>query len=462
MANRAMTEKGFGYIQGRRRLLKDLACLAATTVLARSRILAGPEPDGSIAVPAKAFLGSIGACSAVSRRGEDLARTIEAVRYLGLGWLRVGYESNIPLDDLIELHQQTGVLFSYGLMSGGSDIQRLLEAARRLAAAGALLAIEGCNEPNNWAVTYQGSKGGKDLSWLPVARLQKDLYAAVKADPVLRYYPVWNISEPGAQTDNCGLQFLTIPPTAGCLMPDGTIYADYANCHNYITHPAWPGLHDNQCWLAADPTSACRVDGLYANYGLTWRNRFKGYTESDLAMLPRVTTETGVLVAGPVTEQVHGRLLVGMYLSQFKRNWSYTAVYLLRDRTDEPGNQGFGFYRPDYSPRPAAIWLHNLTTILADRNLARPCRFQYAMMDQPETLHHMPLSKSDGTIELLLWSERFTGGHDEVTIIFGDNHSLVRLYDPSVGAQPTEQLAGIRSLNLDLSSQFSIIEIPAR
>jgi hypothetical protein len=67
---------------------------------------------------AEQFLGSIGVCSAVSRRGEKLENTIDAARYLGLRWLRVGYESGIPIADLIELHKQTGVRFSYGLEWG--------------------------------------------------------------------------------------------------------------------------------------------------------------------------------------------------------------------------------------------------------------------------------------------------------------------------------------------------------
>ena len=49
---------------------------------------------------------------------------------------------------------------------------------------------------------------------MAVAKLQRDLYEAVKSDPVLAKYPVWSISEPGAQRDNVGLQFLTIPPGA--------------------------------------------------------------------------------------------------------------------------------------------------------------------------------------------------------------------------------------------------------
>ena len=71
-----------------------------------------------------------------------------------------------------------------------------------------------------------------------------------------------------------------------------------------------------------------------------------------------------------MTEELQGLNLMNLYLAQFKRGYSYTSVYLLRDRTDEGGNQSFGFYRPDYSPRKAAIYLHNLTTILADRGLS--------------------------------------------------------------------------------------------
>ena len=195
--------------------------------------------------------------------------------------------------------RQTGVRFSWGLVSGGTDLEKLIETARQLAAAGALLAFEGNNEPNNWGVTYQGEKGGgRAPSWLAVAKLQRDLYKAVKGDPLLKKYPVWSISEGGAEVDNVGLQFLTIPKGAGTLMPEGTSYADCANVHNYIYHPGSPGLADNKTWNAADPTSACKVDGLYGNYGVTWAKHFRGYSEAELLTLPRVTTETGCTIGG--------------------------------------------------------------------------------------------------------------------------------------------------------------------
>lgn len=422
--------------------------------------LARAEASGTAAIGVSEFLASLGACSAISRRGEKLANTIDAAKHLGLRWFRAGYESNIPVADLIELHKQTGVRFSYGLMSGGADIARLLAGARELASAGALLALEGNNEPNNWGVTYEGEAGGRDRSWLPVAKLQRDLYAAVKSDPVLAKYPVWSLSENGAESDNVGLQFLTIPAGAGCLMPDGTRYADYANCHNYMTHPGWPGLHDNQTWIAADPTSACKVDGLYGNYGRTWRRHYPGYSESDLQTLPRVTTETGVTLEGPITEQVQAALYLDVFLAQFKRGWSYTCIYLLRDRTDEAGNQTFGFYRPDYSPRPAAVCLHNLTTILADRGSDRPGGvLPYSIPNRPATVHDLLLQKSDGTFELVLWGERFTGGSDDVAVNLGRPYASVRIYDPTTGTSCVQTWAQVDSVSLTLSDHPVIVEV---
>jgi len=437
-------------------LLSMLAAIAVQPVAAP--LQGSPKPIA--AARASDFLNSIGANSAVSTRGERLADTVKAVRYLGLRWIRSGYEGNLPVEDLIELHRQTGIRFSYGLASGGTDLPRLLEGARRLASAGALLALEGNNEPNNWGITYQGERGGRDLSWIPVAKLQRDLYRAVKSDPVLRKYPVWSISESGAETDNVGLQFLTIPAGASTIMPAGTHYADFANCHNYMIHPSWPGLHNNQTWIAADPTSACKVDGLYGNYGRTWLKKYPGYSEAQLLTLPRVTTETGVTIEGPFTEHVQALLYLSVYLAQFKRGWSHTSIYILRDRSDEAGNQSFGFYTKDYVPREAARYLHNLTTILADSGSRRvPQALAYAIPNQPDTVHDLLLQKSDGTFELVLWGERFTGGSDEVTLQLARRVPQVRVFDPTVGTEPVRIARNLNSFTFTVNDHPVIVEL---
>jgi hypothetical protein len=434
--------------------------------------MAGPSDDkperrpaATAAIPAADFLDSIGVVTTFPDRGQPLPKTVEMIKYAGIRWVRGGIEGlsdrgPTTVQTYLDLRRETGVRFSWGLVSGGIDLEKLLRTARQLAAADALLAFEGNNEPNNWGVTYRGEQGGgRAPSWLAVAKLQRDLYGAVKGDPLLKKYPVWSISEGGAEVDNVGLQFLTIPAGAGTLLPEGTRFADAANVHNYIYHPASPGLDDNKAWNAADPTSACKVDGLYGNYGLTWAKHFRGYPEAELRVLPRVTTETGCTVAGPVTEEIQALNLMSMYLDQFKRGWSHTAVYLLRDRTDEGGNQSFGFFRPDYTPRKAAVYLHNLTTILADRGSPpKPGRLVYSIPAQPATVHELLLQKSDGTFALVVWGERLNGS-DDVTIRLGGTHPAVKVYDPTIGTEPVRTLGKVDSLRLTLGDRPLIVAI---
>jgi hypothetical protein len=241
-------------------------------------------------------------------------------------------------------------------------------------------------------------------------------------------------------------------------MPAGTKYADWANVHNYIYHPNSPGRADNKTWNAADPTSACKVDGLYGNYGLTWAKHFRGYSETELMSLPRVTTETGCTIDGPITEEIQALNLLSMYLDQFARGWSHTAVYLLRDRTDEAGNQSFGFFKPDYTPRKAAVYLHNLTTILADSGSpASPGQLNYSIAEQPPTVHDLLLQKSDDTFALVVWNERLQGS-DEIEVRL-DNMYSAKIYDPTIGTEPIASHASVASLTLTLSDHPLVVAV---
>jgi hypothetical protein len=175
--------------------------------------------------------------------------------------------------------------------------------------------------------------------------------------------------------------------------------------------------------------------------------------------LPRVTTETGCTIDGPITEEIQALNLLSMYLDQFKRGWSYTSVYLLRDRTDEGGNQSFGFFKSDYSPRKAAVYLHNLTTILADQGSPiKPGRLNYSIAEQPATVHDMLLQKSNGAFELVLWDERVKGT-DEVTVSLGATYQTVKIYDPTIGTEPVQTPEAVDSLTLTLSDHPLIVEI---
>ena len=245
-------------------------------------------------------------------------------------------------------------------------------------------------------------------------------------------------------------------------MPDGTQYADYATCHNYISHPSWPGLHDNQTWIAASPGADSKVDGLYGNYGHTWNKKFTGYSEDELQSLPRVTTETGLTIGDGVTEEEHALLLIDMYLAQFKRGWSYTAVYLLRDRSDEQGNQQFGFYTTDYTPRKAAVYLHNLTSILANKKTVENAgSLKYSISNQPATVHDLLLQKSNGNFELVVWGEKLNGS-DDIEIDFGTHESKITIYNPTKDTTPAATFTNVGSVKLTMANYPYIVEIEKR
>lgn len=387
---------------------------------------------------------------------------------MGIRWIRAGYEGTDSINRGFyrRLYDATDVKFSYGLGSGGILIKRVVDDSKFLHQMGALIAIEGSNEPNNWGILYNGvfSKNG---DWTPVAELQRDLYKAVKADPDLNKYPVWGISEAGGQDNNVGLQFSKIPQGANTLMPNGTQFADVLNCHNYIFHQAWPGLHDNQTWRAADPTSDCPVDGIYGNNGKTWAKGFMGYSNEELIKHPRVTTESGCRVnpASGITEIRHAHLIVNMYLSQYKRGWSHTALYLLRDRTDEGGGQEYGLLRPDYSPRPSAVHLHNLTSILGANLTEQPFKLQNFnyKVSAPDmtTVHDLLLQKNDSTYSLIVWGERYVSAAQSVTLQFDSaSTSRVSVYDLDAGKEPVRTEEGnVESLTVNLKETAMIFEI---
>jgi hypothetical protein len=216
--------------------------------------------------------------------------------------------------------------------------------------------------------------------------------------------------------------------------------------------------------LSSLPTKDTPVDGLYGNFGLTWAKHFPGYSAEELLTLPKVTTETGYHVGKDndnVTEEIQARLYLNLYLSQFKQGWSYTAVYLLKGRVDEPEHEGFAFYTLDYQPRRTAHYMHNFTTILADdKDVSAPGKLNYSIPNQPETTHDLLLQKSNGNFVLVLWGERFaSGGSDDIQLNLGKARGKVTVYDPTLGTKAIQELDNVNTVSLSLTDHPLIIEL---
>lgn len=455
------------------------------------------DVDGTFtAIPANKFLASIGVNSAINSRGESVEKTKEIMEYLGARWIRTnmggGVAGGNPLPETTlsgagnsisaykKLYDEAGIKFSAGLGAGGieTNIPILIDNAKRLIAATSpdiLIAIEGNNEPNNrnWYVIFEGEVGGGkgegQYNWKPVARMQKKLYADVKADPVLgtsgQNYPVWNLTYGGASEENVGVQYLKVPEDDMEVPVEfrGVTFADAANLHNYFNHPSFSAPQNNQTWRAAEPgiNIPSGIDVLYRHYGVTWLKKYKGYlTDEELKALPKVTTETGTTISGNVTEEMQALMYMSLYLSQFARGFDYTAMYLLTDRRDEAGNQSFGFYDRYYNPRQAAHYMHNLTTILKDdTSIETPGELTYSITGRTINIHDLLLQKKNGTFELVIWGEKYRGGSDKITIGLDKKYDEVWVYNPTKGTNPEIILRDVSLFDLDVSNHPYIIEI---
>lgn len=442
--------------------LPDFSDNSSDTEYSSSTSLKNNEDELSHhSVAANDFLNTLGINSSLWTRSEKLDKVIECIKYCGFRWVRSGSMEDYSIEKYRRLYEETGAKVSYG----GAP-PKVIEEGKELASIGVLLAFEGPNEPNNWTVEFEGEIGGGSGTWLPVAKYQANLYESVKAEPELAKYPVFGVSEVGGMVDNVGLQYLTIPEGANTMMPDGTRLADYFNIHNYVTHPGWWGLHDNQTWVAASPYSDCRVDGLYGNQCVLWHKKWKGLSEQEVASLPRVTTETGTTINDEydIDEEMQAKLLTNLYLAQYKRGWSYTAVYLLSDRTDEGGNQTFGFYKrgyPDYKPRQAAHYMHNFTTILADDAHASTQAggiSYYIQGNNNNTVHDLLLRKSNGRYFLIIWGENYKSAASEISIQLDKKYGTIKVYDITKGINATKIYTDTDVVPLSVKDYAFILE----
>lgn len=453
--------------------------------------------DGTFtATPANKFLSSIGVNSAINSRGENVNTTKEIMQYIGARWIRTSMGGSLSgpmtlkettasgagnsIATYKQLYNEAGIRFSAGLGAGGTEanIPALISNAKKIIDATSpdiLIALEGNNEPNNgnWYVIYNGEIGGGNKEgknyWKPVARMQRDLYQAVKNDPVLgasgRNYPVWDLTYGGASGENVGLQFLKVPEDNTDVPEEfrGVTYADAVNLHNYFVHPSFAFPQNNQTWRAAEPGTniPSGVDVVYRHYGTTWLNKYKGYqTDEELKALPRVTTETGATVNTTVSEEMQALMYMSLFLSQFARGFDYTAMYLLTDRRDESGNQSFGFYDKFYKPRQSAHYLHNLTTILKDTvNIENPGQLTYSITGRTINIHDLLLQKENGTFELVIWGEKYRGGSDKITVGFDQTYDEIWVYNPTKGVAPEMILKNVNSLELEVSNHPYVIEI---
>jgi hypothetical protein len=254
-------------------------------------------------------------------------------------------------------------------------------------------------------------------------------------------------------------------------MPDGTVFAEIANAHNYIqgNGGAETTLIDNHVRYAETIARSGPYAGLWDAYGEywgnTWGKNFPGGSQGQNDR-SKVTTETGWNInagGGHVTYDQAGRLETDVYLDGYQLGWSETFIYKM---FDEPHDSGNGLFSPNGNEADAGnanapgLYIHNLTTILSDSSSAfTPVAVNFGVSNLPSTGYWQLMEKSSGAYELVIWGEAFASEvSTPVTVQFPVSYPSIKVYDIITGTSPVSTLSNASAVTVNLTDHALIVE----
>ncbi len=367
----------------------------------------------------------------------NIAEVVKALGYLGLDTVR-DHAPTPASDPYGQGHlgdaADAGVKFVF--VSGRDDtpatvVQRLHAFVE--AHPGSIVGIEGPNEVNNWPVAYKGLSGEA-----AALAYQKDLFNAVNADPLLKDIPVLGFTGYTVASAN-----------------------DYTTIHTYAKEGDQPFS-----WLSRESG-----DQMQADPG-------KPLTITEIGYHTSLTADTNGGWEG-VDETTQAKLLLNTLMDGAFLGSEGTFIYQLLDAYSDPQGSDqekhFGLFRLDYTPKPAATAIHNLTEILADDGATQasfnPGALNYSINGLPSTARSYLTEKSDGSYQIIIWNEpdiwnqttdkAIQASTTSVNVNLGGAFGTVQVYDPLAGDTPVKSFSNISSLNVDVVDHPIIINIAA-
>ncbi|WP_374471745.1 calcium-binding protein [Phenylobacterium sp.] len=370
----------------------------------------------------------------------DTTKVIEALDYLGIDSIRDYI--NIASFPIYKQLAAAGIRFDL-MLNPVVGIDSYIGWARALEQSypGSVSALEGPNEVDKQAVSFQGLTG-----YAGAVATQKALYARANADPVLNDVPVYNLSLAG------------IDPPEYEAVGDLSAHADYGNIHSYYQA-------GQQSWgySFADPRYTLQA---WIESG-QWSAPGRGVVITETGS----TSSAGTVIG--VTEEVQARQILNSLFAAAKHGVAATYLYELVGANADPGSvEGqYGLFRSDWTPKPVAHALHNLTTILttgpgAATGSAAPA---YTVSGLPLTGASLLFQEDDGAYDIVVWAEpdlwdqasrtALTAPASAINVSLGATYARVAVYDPLVGEAPVQTFSNVSSVRLSLTDHPLIIEV---
>ncbi|RYJ01549.1 MAG: hypothetical protein EON47_10405, partial [Acetobacteraceae bacterium] len=303
----------------------------------------------------------------------DLVKS--ALGYLGLLHVRDTFAYDYYMPE-VEALAAMNIRFDV-YMGTGTHVDYAGEISRIKAHAASIESVEGPNEVDNWPAIFNGMTG-VSAATAEMRQLYNDIHNSSVLNGNGKTTPVLN--------------FTLARPDGYAAYGDMAPYTDAGAAHIYPPGGAPPAAAIT-AGLAAAARSAPGQPVVI--------------TEGGYSTLP----QSGV--NGSVSELVQAKYTLDYVLDAWNAGVDHTYLYELLDEHSDPTGldreQHFGLFRYDGTAKPAAVALHNLTTLLADPGAKPgfvPGTLGLSVGGLPAaTGHQLLLGKSDGSFSLALWNE---------------------------------------------------------
>jgi hypothetical protein len=277
---------------------------------------------------------------------------------------------------------------------------------------------------------------------------QSQLFAMVKGDSVLKNLPVLGPSIRGNKEE-------TALPALG----------------NISSSLAYGNIHSYPSGRTPERTATNTSTDLESRLGLARQYSFSAK--------PYMVTESGYTNASnncvnghlPATERTAGIYMPRLFLEDFRLGASRTYIYELLDQgTNCSLETHFGMFNFSGAQKPAAVPIHNLTTLLADAGSFSPGSLKYMVTSGGADLRQVLLQKHDGSFWLALWRSSneanaaipptdLSPPDQPLSIIFGQPIAQVTSYRPNVGLAATASVRNPTSASLLVGGQVELVNI---
>ena len=328
-----------------------------------------------------------------------------------------------------------------------ASVDYQLGLAKQLLAAvpGSVDTIEGTNEINNDTQTsFNGVTGQAGA-----IALQQYIYDQVHTDPAFG-----NVDASGKPIVSTKTDIEGNPLPAGVAVAYFTGYG--ATNEGQGPNPVTAGLADFDTQHSYPQNSAPRY---YELPSTTLPNAVGDGT------ILHVYTESGGYFtgAGGVSGHDEGAYSLDLLADAAQTGSTQTDLYELGDMYG--AGSSYGLFDSSGNPKPAAIGIHDLESIIKDTGATAstftPTAVDVTLTGLPSTGESMQIAKSDGSTDLMVWAEPGVGTtapNVPVTATLGGKYD-VKVFDPMLGTDAIATYTDVSSFTLGVTDHPLVAEL---